>query len=81
MRMKMEDLLQCHNCGKPLNRIKKAYLEYELLDNNVFRLLNCMEGIAGEVKLYCGHCGCELNKDERAFYYERWFKTQLVRKK
>ena len=64
------------HCGQPLTRINKVTIERFIADEDIYRDINAMEGIAAEGDLCCGHCDEKLPREYRAHFYKHWYLTR-----
>lgn len=65
---------RCRQCQMPLVRVDRLGIEHLTLDEDVYREVHALEGIASEVQLRCGRCHAGLTKEQAAFFYKGWIK-------
>lgn len=70
----------CPGCDHPLDRIDHFAIEHLILRDDVYRPTGIDDGdgqggygLASEVDLRCGRCGEPLPREDRQYFYRRWY--------
>ena len=75
--MTASEIPHCAGCQRALTRIDHYGIEHLILsvsrETSLYRPLFATEGLASEVDLRCGFCGASLEREQRAFFYQRWY--------